>query len=94
MILRTAAFLVAVLVSVVGLAQPVATPDASELSGLIEKSRTDWNVPGLSVAVVKDGQVILAQGFGVRELGKPETVDADTLFAIASNTKEIGRAHV
>ncbi len=87
MILRTAAFLVAALVSVVGLAQPVATPDASELSGLIEKARADWNVPGLSVAVVKDGQVILAQGFGVRELGKPETVNADTLFAIASNTK-------
>ena len=87
MILRTAAFLVAILVSVVGLAQPVATLDASQIAGLIEKCRTDWNVPGLSVAIVKDGQVILAQGFGVRQLGQPEMVDADTLFAIASNTK-------
>ncbi|MEM7476032.1 MAG: serine hydrolase domain-containing protein, partial [Planctomycetota bacterium] len=53
----------------------------------IEKARNDWQVPGMAVAIVKDGQVVLAKGFGVREAGKPEQVDADTLFAIASNTK-------
>ncbi len=87
MFLRFISFATVLFIASLGLAQPVATPDASQLSGLVEKSRADWNVPGLSVAVVKDGQVILARGFGVRELGKPETVDADTLFAIASNTK-------
>ncbi len=87
MILRISVFLLFVQLAALGVAQPVGTPDAAQFSALIEKSRSDWNVPGLSVAVVKDGQVILAQGFGVRELCKPESVDADTLFAIASNTK-------
>lgn len=62
-------------------------PVAADLAALIEKSRVDWNVPGLSVAIIKDGQVFLSSGFGVREFGKPDAVDADTLFAIASNSK-------
>jgi CubicO group peptidase (beta-lactamase class C family) len=37
--------------------------------------------------VVKDGRVVLAKGYGVRRVGAAEAVDADTLFAIASNTK-------
>lgn len=61
--------------------------DIDRLESFIGKAREDWNVPGLAVAVVHRGQVVLARGFGVREIDKPETVDADTLFAIASNTK-------
>jgi CubicO group peptidase (beta-lactamase class C family) len=44
-------------------------------------------VPGLAVAVVKDGEVVLTKGYGVRRLGEPAPVDAHTLFGIASNTK-------
>jgi CubicO group peptidase (beta-lactamase class C family) len=44
-------------------------------------------VPGAAVAVVKDDQVLLVDGFGVRELGKPEPVTADTQFVMASTTK-------
>jgi CubicO group peptidase (beta-lactamase class C family) len=44
-------------------------------------------VPGVSVGVYQDGRIVLAEGYGVRELGKPERVDADTRFMIASNTK-------
>lgn len=62
-------------------------PDAAAISEVAEQARAAWNVPGFCVAVVKDGQVILATGFGTREVGKPETVDGDTLFAIASNSK-------
>jgi CubicO group peptidase (beta-lactamase class C family) len=61
---------------------PVAAFDA-----LAEKARQDWGVPGLAVVVVRDGRVLLAKGYGVRELGRPDTVDADTLFAAASTTK-------
>ena len=60
------------------------------LQGLDAYVRTvmaQWKVPGLAVAIVKDGKVVLARGYGVRELGKPAKVDADTLFGIASNTK-------
>ncbi|MEO8811103.1 MAG: serine hydrolase [Rhodanobacter sp.] len=46
-----------------------------------------FKVPGIAVAIVKDGKVVMERGFGVRELGKPAKVDAHTLFAIASNTK-------
>ena len=46
-----------------------------------------FDVPGIAVAIVKDGKVVFAKGYGVRELGKAPAVDADTLFQIGSNTK-------
>ncbi|MFL5403999.1 MAG: serine hydrolase [Gemmatimonadales bacterium] len=46
-----------------------------------------FTVPGLSVAIVKDGKVVLARGYGVRRMGSPTPVDAQTRFGIASNTK-------
>ncbi len=58
-----------------------------EIDAYAEKTRQDWNVPGIAVAIVKDDKVIFAKGYGVRELGKTEKVDENTLFAIASNSK-------
>lgn len=46
-----------------------------------------WKGPGMAIAVVKDDKVVSAKGYGVRELGKPEPVDENTVFAIASNSK-------
>ena len=46
-----------------------------------------FDVPGVAVAIVKDGKVVLAKGYGVRKLGEPTPVDERTLFGIASNTK-------
>ncbi len=60
--------------------------DAS-LEKLIESWRRDFDIPGLSVGIIKDGEVVLAEGFGVREAGNNEKADASTLYAIASNTK-------
>ncbi|HCT30390.1 MAG TPA: serine hydrolase [Bacteroidales bacterium] len=51
------------------------------------KALKDWEVPGMAIAIVKDDSLIFAKGFGVKEVGKPDKVDANTLFAIASNTK-------
>ena len=48
-----------------------------------------FHVPGAAVAIVKDGRVVLAKGYGVRALGSGERVDAKTQFGIASNTKII-----
>ncbi len=59
----------------------------NDLDGYIEKSRRDWEIPGLAVAIVKDDSLILAKGYGIKEIGKEEEVDEHTLFAIASNTK-------
>jgi CubicO group peptidase (beta-lactamase class C family) len=46
-----------------------------------------FTVPGVAVAIVKDGKVVMAKGYGVRRLGDPAPVDAQTQFGIASNTK-------
>jgi CubicO group peptidase (beta-lactamase class C family) len=46
-----------------------------------------WHGPGMAIAIVKDDKVVFQKGYGVRELGKPDKVDENTLFAIASNTK-------
>jgi CubicO group peptidase (beta-lactamase class C family) len=64
-----------------------ATPDLAKLDAYIEKSRAEWDVPGMSIAIVKDGKMAFSKGYGVRAMGKSEKVDADTLFAIASNSK-------
>ncbi len=53
----------------------------------VERTRTTFDVPGIAVAIVRDGEVVLARGYGVRALGDEAPVDAHTLFAIASNTK-------
>ena len=62
-------------------------PDLRAIDQYAAKARTDWEVPGMAIAIVKDGRTIFAKGYGVRELGKSDPVDEHTLFAIASNTK-------
>ena len=47
----------------------------------------EFGVPGLSVAIVKDGKVVVAKGYGVRKLGETTPVNENTLFGIGSNTK-------
>lgn len=51
---------------------------------------TQTGIPGLAVAVVRDGATVYAKGFGVRKLGEPARVDADTVFQLASVSKSIG----
>lgn len=46
-----------------------------------------WQIPGAAVLVVKDGKIIVAKGYGVKELGTNDKVDENTLFMIGSNTK-------
>lgn len=60
------------------------------LSGLdeyVERAMKTFDVPGVAVAVVHNGEVALAKGYGVRRMGEPARVDEHTLFGIASNTK-------
>lgn len=58
-----------------------------ELDTYIEQARKQWEVPGLSVAIVKGGEVILSKGYGVRSLASTERVDENTIFSIGSTTK-------
>lgn len=61
-----------------------APPDLDAYVGRVMQT---FKVPGVSLAIVKDGNVVVAKGYGVRKLGEPAPVDAKTLFGIASNTK-------
>lgn len=58
------------------------------------KSMTAWNVPGLAIAVVKDGKVIHAKGYGRRCLDRDSRVDEGSIFSIASVTKTFGAAAI
>lgn len=60
---------------------------SDSLDSYIERGMKQWEIPGLAIAIVKDGKVILQKGYGVRENGKPGKVDENTLFIIASNSK-------
>jgi CubicO group peptidase (beta-lactamase class C family) len=53
----------------------------------VQTAMKDWKVPGVAIAVVKDDKVVLLKGYGVRKMGEPALVDAQTRFAIASCTK-------
>jgi CubicO group peptidase (beta-lactamase class C family) len=53
----------------------------------VSHAMEEFHVPGLALAVVKDGKVIYASGYGVRRMGDSTRVDTHTLFQIASNSK-------
>src|SRR3954471_3278836 len=60
---------------------------APDIDAVVQRAMTTFEVPGISLAIVKDGKVVVSKGYGVRALGQPAPVDAKTLFGIASNTK-------
>src|SRR5437868_7277944 len=57
------------------------------LDSYIQQGMKDWNIPGLAIAIVKDGKVVAMKGYGVRDVETKEPVDENTLFMIASNSK-------
>jgi CubicO group peptidase (beta-lactamase class C family) len=61
----------------------------SQLDTLAAAIMRKSGIPGMAVAVVRDGRTVYAKGFGVRKVGAPETVDADTVFQIASLSKPV-----
>jgi len=67
-----------------------AMADENPLEGLdsyIKKGMSDWELPGLAVAVIKGDEIILMKGYGTREIGKELPVDENTIFAIGSTSK-------
>jgi CubicO group peptidase (beta-lactamase class C family) len=76
----------ALMISFNVLAQPAFVKDS--LDAFIMREMQRWQVPGLAIAIVKDGQVVVQKGYGVKQFDKPESkVDENTLFQIASNSK-------
>src|SRR6187549_1578663 len=57
------------------------------LDNYVNKALAEWQIPGVSVCIVKNGKVVFMKGYGVRELNGTDKVDENTLFMIGSNTK-------
>jgi CubicO group peptidase (beta-lactamase class C family) len=74
------------LVLLLGAAPAIAAPPAG-FDARVEALRRQTGVPGMAVAIVEDGKTMLARGYGVRKLGSPDPVDADTIFMTGSTGK-------
>ena len=72
-----------------GSAGPVALTPAllAEFETFIETTRELYQIPGAAVAVFTGDEILLARGYGLRELGRPEPVTPETIFALGSTTK-------
>jgi len=67
--------------------QVYSQPVPQKIDSLVNIVLREFQVPGISLAIVKDGKVILTKGYGIKKLGSSEQVDEKTLFGIASNSK-------
>jgi CubicO group peptidase (beta-lactamase class C family) len=68
-------------------AQPLDAERIAKITTFVESSMRQLGIPGTSIALIDQGKLVYQGGFGVKELGKPERVDENTLFMAASNTK-------
>ena len=59
----------------------------SEIDRYLEKTSKQWGLPGMSVGIVKDGELVFSKGYGVLEEGKATQPNEQTTYAIASNSK-------
>ena len=64
-----------------------ANVDLDALDKYYEQMVKDWEIPSVTIGIVKDGEMIFSKGYGVLEAGKKEKPDGNTLYAIASNSK-------
>jgi CubicO group peptidase (beta-lactamase class C family) len=82
--LRVSVLVVVILAGRSVLAQ---TAPPADLDEYVARSMKTFDVPGMALAIVKDGKVVVSKGYGVRKLGETTPVDENTLFGIGSNTK-------
>ena len=61
--------------------------DLKSLDNYFKKMTKDWEVPSMSIGIVKDGKLVFSKSYGVKEEGKKDKPDKNTLYAIASNSK-------
>ncbi|MCK5059450.1 MAG: serine hydrolase [Candidatus Aminicenantes bacterium] len=79
--------IVSLLISPALFAKKGSSVNLKGFAGFVDKVRQEWKVPGCAVAIVKDGKVVFARGFGYRDVEKKLPVTANTLFAIGSCSK-------
>lgn len=79
----------ATLLVLLGLAAPALAEPPAGLDERVREVIATHGVPGMAVSIVEDGRVVHAKGYGVRRLGSPEPVGADTIFPTGSTGKAV-----
>ena len=64
------------------------------LDSIVQRFLTEFGIPGVGIALIRRGEPVFTRGYGIRTLGRPQRVDSDTLFAIASNSKSFVAASI
>ncbi|KNC66564.1 serine hydrolase [Pseudoalteromonas ardens] len=67
--------------------QPAPGVNIADVEQAVAEAMERFHIPGIALAVVERGEVVLSKGYGVRHIAHQDKVDADTLFGIASNSK-------
>jgi CubicO group peptidase (beta-lactamase class C family) len=84
--MRVVVLVLLTLLSGVGAAAAQAKP-LQGFDAYVTRSMAAWKIPGLAIAIVRNDSVVLAKGYGVKTLGRPDPVTPRTLFAIGSSSK-------
>lgn len=91
-------FLVILPILLAACQQPVVVPlqrDVSptlplvEVEALVEEIVTEFDVPGAAIGIVKNNELVYAQGFGVQELGSEQPITPESVFFLSSNSKTV-----
>ena len=70
----------------------VSTDKLGQIDEYIENARIQWETPGLAVAIVKDGQILLSKGYGEKKISSGDIVNEKTIFSVGSTTKAMTAA--
>jgi len=71
-----------------------AVPELASYDRIVPALLAKWGVPGAAVAVVKDGRLVLARGYGWADRQERRPVEPDSLFRIASLSKSLTAAAI
>ncbi len=83
---RIALFLSFLIVCTISLNAQIGQKTA-DLDAYFQKALVDWDVPAMGIAIVTKDSIIFSKGYGVKDITTKEPADANSLFAVASNTK-------
>jgi CubicO group peptidase (beta-lactamase class C family) len=78
---------ISLLLSVGSISAEAQKISSKEIDKIVKNTLKSFNVPGIAVAVVKDGKLLHTKGYGITSIETKNKVDENTLFGIASNSK-------
>ncbi len=80
-------FIAFYIISATSIAQKSPIVNLKKLDQYYAKMVKDWDLPSATIGIVKDGKLVFTGNYGVKEIGKSQKPDANTNYAIASNSK-------